>query len=367
MRCCKTIRGGFSFCGVDIAELGLSYAPEKEDTYVYRPTDFDAHIETFDGHDGGYYYGVTRKPKEFTLRCYFEDDALDRGIMERIYSLFRTGKSGKLIFSRRPWCYYYATVTSLPHPELSNYFNGLITITMQATYPFARSDDMYYDPYEDRELRDEKHSMLLLSSTGLVESEAMIPTMSFTNLTTRTSVILHNPGTEFAPLNITASGDAGMGVVIRNNTTNQECRIIAMDKEHTTDVNKSVYIDGMNGCTSLIGLESPKPAFIYHDYGFIHIAPSYPVIRNIYVENGNSDEITLVNTLYHDVIGKYIYVGEWVKIIDQIDGQTLKLAKTVTIENLGRTMITRMNELEIIPDDTMELTRLSFSYKPTYA
>lgn len=367
---CDNIRGGFSFCGIDIADLGLSYAPEKEDVYVYRPSDVNVHEETFDGHNGGYFYGVSRQPKEFNLRCYFQDSVIDRGIMEQIYYLFRLGKSGKLIFDRRPWCYYYATVTGSPAPEISNLYNGLITITMKAYYPYARSESMYALAASATNASDEKYEFAM-KSTALFDKANMAPATSFTNLSSRTSLILNNPGTERAQVSITIAGNAGLGVVIRNNTTNQECRLIAMDKAHTTNVNKAVYIDGINGSTTLINTSgantSPTPAFLYHDSGFIELEPAYPAVRNIYVEDCTDDVITLYNTLYTDATGLYIYINNaWHKIIEQIDNKTLRLEHSVTVVS-ERTMITKMNELEIIPDDTMDLSRLSFSYKPTFA
>jgi len=361
---CNLIRGGFSFCGIDIADLGLSYAPELEDTYIYHPSETTVHEETFDGHDGGYFYGASKKPKEFTLRCYFENSTIDRGIMERINHLFRTGKSGKLIFNRKPWQYYYATVTSLPHPELNNYMNGLITITMKAYYPVARGDDMYYLPNMPK-------YDLVMESTALLEEENIVPDTSFANLETIKgepySLLLHNPGTEYSPVSITAAGDAGLGVIIRNKTTNQECKIVAMTKATTSDAGKSVYIDGVNGLTMLISGSESKPAFLYHDYGFIHLEPAYPAVRNIYADTCNGNIVTLVNTLYDNVKGHYIWLNGWYKIIEMIDANTLELDKSVISMPNNRTIITKMNEIEIEPIDTMNFTHLSFSYKPNYA
>lgn len=370
MKCNKLIRGGFSFCGVDIAELGLSYAPENEDTYVYRPADVNVHEETFDGHDGGYFYGVSRQPKEFILRCYFEESAIDRGIMERIYSLFRTGKSGKLIFERRPWCYYYATVTSLPHPELSNYLNGLITVTMKASYPFARSDFMY------SEIDDIKHE-LVMKSTAMLDNASMLPATSFSDIQSEVKddpILLYNPGTERSPVSILISGDAGMGVVIRNKTTKQECKIVAMDKGHTSDIQKSVYIDGINGNTTLISeADSPVSAHVYHDSGFIQLESAYPCIREVFISDCRSTNVTLVNTLYEDVINKYIYMGDgWYKITDQEwndegGSQKITLNKAPSTVTENATVIALMNEIEIEPIDTMDITHISFLYKPTFA
>lgn len=370
---CKLIRGGFSFCGVDIAELGLSYVPELENTYAYHQAEVSVHEETFDGHHGGYFYGATKQPKEFILRCYFEDSSIDRGIMERINHLFRIGKSGKLIFDRRPWCYYYATVTSLPHPELTNYMNGMITITMKAYYPFARGDDLFYDTIiNPAEGHSQKVSYdLVMESTGILEDENMVPHTSFIDLETSKnepySILLHNPGTEYSPVSITAAGDAGLGVVIRNKTTKQECKIIAMTKAVTSDEGKSIYIDGVNGLTTLIGGSESKPAFLYHEYGFIHLAPAYPVVRNIYVSDIQDDILTLYSRVYSDVTGHYIYLNDWYKIDEMIDETTVRLHDIPSSLSGNKTIITRMNELEIEPVDTMSLTHLSFSYKPNYA
>ena len=365
MRCDQLIRGGFSFCGVCIGELGLSYAPEKEDTYVYRPAESNVHEETFDGHDGGYFYGVSKQPKEFVLRCYFENSAIDRGIMERIYHLFSPGKSGKLIFARKPWCYYYATVTSSPGPELANYLNGLITITMKAYYPYARCDKMYYEP------TDVKHE-LVIESTAMVEKAEMVPASSFTDVTQPMTIILHNPGTERAPVSITAAGDCGLGMIVRNKTTKQECKFVAMDKAHTTDVQKAVHVDAINGNTTLIGLDSQDTstsyAFLYHDSGFIDLEPAYPAIRDVYVSNTNGSTVTLINNIFQDVVGQYIFLNNsWHKIINQTDEHTIILEHSVSVQLTDKTMITKMNEIEIVPVDTMDITHLIFSFKPTFA
>lgn len=60
------MQGGFSFCGTDIADLGLEYVPETANTYVFAGSDYKIHEQVFDGHHGGYYYGSTVSPKVFT-------------------------------------------------------------------------------------------------------------------------------------------------------------------------------------------------------------------------------------------------------------------------------------------------------------
>lgn len=358
------IKGGFSFCGTDIADLGLYYAPENENTYVYRPAEVNIHEETFDGHDGGYFYGVSRQPKEFTLRCYFENKIIDRGIMEKIYHLFRTGKSGKLVFSRRPWCYYYATVTSLPHPELSNYLNGVITVTMKAHYPYARSDDLYYlstyDKYD-----------WAMQSTAMLHKQAMVPATSYTSSFSGTkNFILYNAGTEYSPLSIAIAGNAGTnGIIITNNTTGQQCKIVAMRSADTTNVNKFVYVDGINGKTMLVNRSTfeSTPAFYFHDSGFIDLKPAYPVMRDIFLKYVEGTTAKIINILDEDVTGKYIFVkNKWCKILSQ-DEDTLELDQTITGFTSEKTIIAEMNEIEVRPLNSTIISYLKFDYKATYA
>lgn len=363
MQCDKLIEGGFSFCGVDIADLGLTYVPEKEDTYVYAPAEANIYEETFEGHNGGYYYGASKQPKEFKLRCLFEESSLDEGVMAKIHNLFRIGKAGKLIFARRPWCYYYATVTSVPHPELNNYMNGLVTINMKAYYPYARSDKMY------NELTDVDH-FRVMRNTAMPESEDMIPQTSFTNLTEQTEILLLNPGTERAHVSIIVAGDVGDGVTIYNKTTNQTCGLVAISKADTTDSDKEVYIDGVSGKTLLRGSSESELAFMYHDEGFIELESAGEPMRQLfaYYEPGNT--VMLTNQVHINLIGKYIYIdNKWRKIVEQINSDVDRFTVTPEIEHSGneKTMVVSMNELIITPKTTMNLDKLNFSYKPTFA
>ncbi len=135
--------GGFTFDGIDIADLGLEYVPDNQNTYVYKPSQWNMNEESFDGHDGGYFYGTTVKPKDFTLRCIYEDSHVNSGGMTRLFHAFKRGRTGRLIFAKRPWCWYVTTVVSVDISQMTNYMNGVVTINMRAYYPFARTDKTY--------------------------------------------------------------------------------------------------------------------------------------------------------------------------------------------------------------------------------
>lgn len=357
--------GGFSFCNTNIGSLGLYYVPELEDTFVYKPASSESHVETFEGHDGGYFYGSWYSPKEFTLRCYFEDSKIDKGIMAQIYALFKVGKSGKLVFDRRPWCYYHATVTDPIESDFINYENGLITIHMKAMYPFARSDIMINTQFEE-------YHDIIMSNSAVFDKPEMSLQQQFTNLQTDhthpLSIILCNPGQETAHVGVSIAGDVGEGVVISNASTGQSMRFVAITKAVTTDSGKEVYVDSISGKTVLTGGNQTQIKFLYHDYGFISLESSYPAIRDVYIDYTEGNIINVSNILDQNVVGKYIFATDrWMKIASRPDEHTIVVHGSISASGSERTMIVPMNEIYIIPDSTMDITSLKFIFKPTYA
>ena len=362
------MKGGFSFCGTDIAMLGIEYAPELEETYVYRPGDDNVHEQEFEGHNGGYFYGVSRKPKEFVLRCIFEETVIDKGFMTRLRALFRVGKSGQLVFKRRPWCYYYATVTEFNDREITNYLNGILTIKMKAYYPYARCDSLY-------NFRTDKYHENVMANSALYDTDGMAPPSSFTDVTQGFPFILGNPGTEPAPVSVIAAGYSGDGVIIKNHTTGQEMKLVAMPD---TDMwsNKQVRVDGISGKTTLDTVEvqdneeivtESQVNFLYHGYGFLYLDPGYPATRNIYINYSPGHIIRSNRVLSENFIGQYLYAdGGWHKITDQTRDYFV-IQDEVTSQDSMRTTIMTMNELEIIPKTSMNLSKLSFQFKPTFA
>ena len=374
------MKGGFSFCGVDIADIGLEYAPENKDTYVYAPAVSDVHEETFEGHDGGYSYGASRRPKEFILRCYYEDTHIAKGVMAKAYDLFRIGRKGMLVFKRRPWCYYYATVTNIDASGVYSYLNGLFVITLKAYYPYARGYNVTNDITEDAAYKhlfynivtDPYHSEIM-QNTAILDKDYMVPNTTFENITTQKSIVLYNPGTERAKVDIVISGNAGNGVTIANKATNQSCRYVAFN----TSNNDFIYTDGINGKTVIDSDGAKTLAFLYHDYGFIELEPAFPILRELYISYQNA-MVNTVNVLYQEeeekewYVGKYIFIGDaseggWYKINRCVDKHTLELTKNTNLTGTCKTSIVPMNEITITPTQGTVINKLSFIYKPTYS
>lgn len=356
------MKGGFSFCGVDIATLGIEYAPELEDTYVYKPAEAEIHEETFDGHHGGYLYGATFQPKEFNLRVFFEKD-IDRGLMARLYNLFRVGRTGRLVFQRRPWCWYNATVTAVDDSNLMTYRSGTITISMKAAYPFGRSD-----MNSARDLvvtRTDKDYFKTIENTAFVEKVEMIPPTEFDNITSAIDIPLVNPGTVRAPVCICIAGDVGEGVEITNYSTNQTCAVTGLTKEKTSDVGKMLYIDSMNGKVVLSNGTASELAFLYHDKGFIELEPSFPAIRHLFVKHGGNTASAVIK-MSENVEGKHIFIDDkWIKIVKQPDDNHFILESSVS-EGTTNTMIMPINILHVESLSEMDIS-LKFIYRPTFA
>ena len=351
--------GSFTFCGTDIRSLGLAYAPDMSETFVYRPAEAQSAIETFEAHNGGYYYGSWYAPKDFTLRCFFEETNIDKGIMGKVYALFKVGKSGKLVFDRRPWCHYYATVTDPVHADFTNYLNGLITINLKAMYPFARSDI-------ETCFRTDPNYDTMVANSAVFDKEGMELPKEY-DLTEQTSLILANIGSERAALGIKISGDVGDGVIITNSTTGQRCKLVAINKTNTTNVNRSVLVDPISGKTVIVGTGFKELAFKYHEYGFLELEPAYPALRNLYIDQCINNTVTVTNIIDENLTGKYIFIkNKWNKILSQPDKHTLNVEGTITGPEKERTMIIPMNEITVTPVTTMDI-HLEFIYKPTFA
>ena len=339
------------------------------------------HEETFEGHDGGYSYGASKQPKVFTLRCYYEEKHIAQGVLAKTLDLFKVGKKGILVFKRRPWCYYYATVTANPDiSQIYNYLNGVVTITMKAYYPYARGYNVTKDADEDAAYKHlfyntvtDPYHFEMMQNTAILDKDYMVPSMTFNNISSQKSIILYNPGTERAKVDIIISGTAGNGVTIYNQTTQQSCKYVAFN----TSSNDFIYTDGINGKTVLDSDGNKSLAFLYHDHGFIELEPSYPILRDLYVSYNNS-LVSATNILYQEeeekewYIGKYIYIGVdssggWYKINKCIDKHTLELTKNTQMSGTCKTSIVPMNEIIITPTQNTNLNRLSFIYKPTYS
>lgn len=354
------MQGGFSFCGVDIGRLGLEYVPSIEDTYVYAGSSYDVSEETFEAHHGGYFYGTTVQPKIFRLRCMFQEKHINHGFLSAVESFFHRGKTGKLIFSQNPWLWYSATVVGIDMTSMVTYMNGFITITLKSYYPFGRCDYLC--------LPDNQTLSRSISENTALLSKDMTPSAAIGSLDGSVDLLLYNGGSEFAPCAIELAGNAGECIIITNQTTGQRSKFILFTESDTTDAGKTIISDALNGKTILAGNGEKEIKFLYHDEGFLELAPSFPIKRDIIVSWKNDSNI--VSSFYafdNSMIGKHIYLnGEWRKIIDVDDASTLTIEKAMTSSGSYVATVAQMNEIHIELGANASITTLNFIYYPTF-
>lgn len=382
--------GGFTFDGMDIADLGLEYVPDNQNTYVYKPSQWNMNDESFEAHDGGYFYGTTVKPKDFVLRCIYEESHVNQGGMTRLFNAFKRGRTGRLIFAKRPWCWYVATVVSVDISQMTNYMNGVVTINMRAYYPFARTDKTYItynDPWEEDLMWNT--AMMKGTEWDLSKNFAQTPITSQTSL----PILLYNPGTENAPCAIEIAGNVGSGITIANQTTNQKCEIVGLN----TSGDDYIIVDALSG---KVLHNNGSYAFLYHDNGFIDLESGYPRMDTVHVTATVTSQQPTTNTLHlehsiggKELIGKYVnmYVTGTTAVlgiamlgimnlggdgsgftfqskIENVsdDGLTITLSDNLSTSVSTDAQLVSFNEIYVTPKDTMNITRLVFRYRPTF-
>lgn len=359
------MQGGFTFCGTDIHTLGLEYAPDNAHTYVYGKSPAKIHEISYDAHDGGYFYGTSTSPKEFSLRCYFEEKHINEGVLTRIEQFFTPGRTGKQVFKKRPWVYYVATVTSLDTSLITNYLNGIVTITQKAYYPYGQHEGT---SLTDLDLND---PIILHNSALLADDRTPVNYYGSIDepLTEQTSILLYNGGTIPAAVAIEIAGSVGKGVSIYNRATKQMCRFVALSKATTSDVGKYVISDAINGKTVLTDGKTSQLSYQYHDYGFLNLKPAYPIFRNISVSYEGGTEIKAEDDAIFskDMVGQHIFVNNrWIKIAAVPSSSAITVEENVGAAGSETTEIVTMNEIIVTPDSNMELTKINFIYSPTF-
>lgn len=348
------MKGGFSFCGVDIENLGLTYVPEMSETYApFAGADISVSALNEGTTDGGYFYGTTLKSKEFTLRCIFEDRDIRKGNLARIENVFSRGKTGRLVFKNHDWLWYTATVTQAVNTDkLTNYMNGFVTIKMIAFYPFGRSD--YLEIPANVNPESHPYKDMLLNSAILKHEDMPVPQTSFANTVNNATVYVYNPGNETAKCAIQMKHNAlNSGVTITNLTTGQKCEVAGLVSD-----SKLLVVDGLNGKTVVYepGSTEPTLGFLYHRGGFIDLAPAGNIIRNINIRKTGTNTYVMSNSSsieqdeYAYLVGKWIvYRGNCMKITG-VSNNTLTVKQTNNLtlnEDYSMNIVDNVNEIVV--------------------
>ena len=93
------------------------------------------------------------------------------------------------------------------------------------------------------------------------------------------SFLMYNPGTEAAHTIIRVAGDVGSGMLIRNLTTGQRCKVIDLEANSLLE-GQVLELDSYRGQTRTVLGKHIETAFPFHDEGYITLAPCTPFVRD---------------------------------------------------------------------------------------
>ena len=198
-----------------------------------------------------------------------------------------------------------------------------------------------------------------LARTGLLPA-AMTPTPP--NVSS-TSFLLYNPGTERAHTVFRIAGNVGDGMLIRNLTTGQRCRIVNLTDESLLP-GAHLELDSRMGQTRIVLGDSRELVFAMHDEGYIELAPCTPFERNIAISHTeNSNIVTSEGVFLPHMEGQFLYLDGWKKIRQITDTHSAILSDKAASSGTTFVPIVTMNEIEI-SGENLALTTLKVDYTP---
>lgn len=196
-----------------------------------------------------------------------------------------------------------------------------------------------------------------LARTGLLPA-AMTPVPPSIS---STSFLLYNPGTERAHTVFRIAGNVGDGMLIRNLTTGQRCKVVNLTDE-TLLPGAHLELDSRMGQTRIALGNSCELAFAMHDEGYIELDPCTPFERSIAISHTeNSNIITSEEIFLPYMEEQFLYLDGWKKIRQITDAHSAILSDKATSSGTTAVPIVTMNEIEI-SGENLALTMLEVDY-----
>lgn len=222
--------------------------------------------------DGGYYYYSKYKVRTFGLRCFFED--ITREELNQIILWLSKDSCGKLIFDDRKDVYYMVRPAGVTDLEPFGVRHGWMN---QMTYSGTFTCQMTaYDPLGVMNISSTEDGAMTedYSYCGILPSSMMPPEP----VTTDTSFLIYNCGTNRCEPVIELAGSAPSGVTIRNLSNGTTCTLVALPEEGT------VRIDGAIGKVTVVTEGGEEEAFELHDDGYISLESYGVIFRDVIVQ-----------------------------------------------------------------------------------
>lgn len=251
---------GFTYNGIHCSRFGLYYIPDESDLWFNDP-EYNVYQTDISWKNGGYYYDSKAKNRTFTLKCGFEE--IDVATRQKIKQWVKMGTSGKLIFDDMPFVFWNVRPGKIPvgnwYLDTNDSHSGTVTITFTAYEPFGYLTRKSNASGADDDGASDYCNMISYSE---MPSDPTISSTSFN---------VYNPGTEECGLTIEISGSASNPIRLFNDANKSQCVLSSLP---TRDMH--LFIDGDTGYigVSVNGTTPGANGYVYHDKGFIKLAPS---------------------------------------------------------------------------------------------
>ena len=189
----------------------------------------------------------------------------------------------------------------------------------------------------------------------------MMPDNDYTQMG---SFIIYNPGNFETDTVIQIAGTASNGVTIKNKTNGDICKLKSLP-----DNGNYLEITSETGRIQMLPSYPDAVVYNYHDYGYIRLAPSWPVYDDITVTfTSGSNEITSSDfTFTKSFEGYYLFIdGGWYRIsatYESTNPHKAVISARPSNSDTVQTPIVRMNEITITGEDA-ELTRMNIYFTP---
>ena len=140
-----------------------------------------------------------------------------------------------------------------------------------------------------------------------------------------TSFLLYNPGTERAHTVFRIAGNVGNGMLIRNLTTGQRCKIVNPTDESLLP-GAHLELDSRMGQTRIVLGDSRELAFAMHDEGYIELAPCAQLNKkNLYLTFDDENGIGTAEYLLRQVLENTGWQLGYCETFYEQDGKTEKV------------------------------------------
>lgn len=199
-----------------------------------------------------------------------------------------------------------------------------------------------------------------LSETGLLPA-AMMPEAPTAD---GSFFLLYNPGTETGHTIFKVTGDVGEGgLLIRNLTTGQKCKVVNLKDDSLLD-GAYLELDSEKCQTRIVLGEESELAFLFHDGGYITLAPCLPFVRTIKVSHtAGSNMVCSDGAFAPHMEGQYLYLDGWKCIRQVTDENTVILSAPVERTGMTDTPVVTMNEIEITGGEGLTRFEVECQYR----